>query len=187
MTVNAVPLRFPSMPAVVGLVPVELDEANALLEQWGHYLGPVNRPFRSEAWALDLDDSPIAVAVGASAVSDTAAGYPRAELVELARLASAERWATRVMLRLWREVAAPRYRLGPGHPAPRAAIAYSQNARHEGNIYRFDGWTMVTDRAGSSGGGTWSSARGPDDTAHGRKRLWLWPLEDATMRVSPER
>ena len=26
-----------------------------------------------------------------------------------------------------------------------------------------------------------------DDTAHGRKRLWLWPLEDATMRVSPER
>ena len=182
---TSVPLRFPTMPAVVGFMPVHLDEANALLAEWGHYLGPVNRPFRSEAWALDLDDQPIAVAVGASAVSDTVAGYQRAEVVELARLAARERWATRVMLRLWREVAAPRFRLGPDHPAPVAAIAYSQNSRHEGAIYRFDGWTLVSENAGSSGGGAWSRKRYAGDAAHGRKRCWLWPLEDATMPTSP--
>jgi hypothetical protein len=169
------------MPAVIGLVPVQLDEANALLEEWGHYLGPVNRPFRSEAWALDLDNEPIAVAVGASAVSDTVAGYDRKEVVELARLACRERWATRVMLRLWREVAAPRYRLGPDHPAPVAAVAYSQNARHEGAIYRFDGWTLVNDKAGSSGGGAWSRKRYASDAVYGRKRLWLWPLTNGTI------
>lgn len=178
------------MPAVVGLVPIQLDEANALLEEWGHYLGPVNRPFRSEAWALDLDDHPIAVAVGASAVSDTVGNdtvgrYQRAEVVELARLAARERWATRVMLRLWREVSAPRFRLGPDHPAPIAAVAYSQNSRHEGAIYRFDGWTLVTDKAGSSGGGAWSRKRYAGDAAHGRKRCWIWSLIDANMAASP--
>lgn len=173
------------MPPVVGFVPIHLDEANGLLDEWGHYLGPVNRPFRSEAWVLDLDDEPVAVAVGASAVSDTVAGYQRGEVVELARLAARERWATRVMLRLWREVAAPRYRLGPDHPAPLAAVAYSQNARHEGNIYRFDGWTLVSSEAGSSGGGTWSSPRRRGDPALGRKRLWLWRLPNAIIRGTP--
>jgi hypothetical protein len=174
--VTAIPLRMPS-PAVVGLVPIRLDEANALLEEWGHYLGPVNRPFRSEAWALDLYDSPIAVAVGASAVSDTVAGYTRLEVVELARLAARERWATRVMLRLWREVCAEQYRYGPEGQAPKAAIAYSQTSRHEGDIYRFDGWTKVTDAAGSSGGGAWSRKRYAGDAVYGRKRLWLWEYQ----------
>lgn len=179
---TAVPLRLGGMPAVVGLVPIRLEEANALLVEWGHYLGPVNRPFRSEAWALDVRDEPVAVAVGASAVSETVAGYNRVDVVELARLAARDRAYTRVMLRLWREVAAPSYRIGPyDHDPPKAAIAYSQNQRHEGAIYRFDGWEMVTDKAGSSGGGAWSRKRYAGDAAHGRKRLWLWRLANATM------
>lgn len=69
--------------------------------------------------------------------------------------------------------------------ADRGRLAYSQNARHEGAIYRFDGWTLVTDKAGSSGGGTYSTKRTAGDAVHGRKRLWLWALADATMRPSP--
>lgn len=163
------PLRLASVP-VVGLIPIDLAEANALLVEFEHNLGPVERTFRSEAWALDLLGEPIAVAVTCSTVSATAAGYRRRELVELARLASRERWANRVMLRLWREVAAPRYLCW----TPRAAVAYSQNDRHEGRLYRFDGWEKISDRAGSSGGGTWSKKRTAADEVHGRKTLWLW-------------
>jgi len=79
-------------------------------------------------------------------------------------------WATRVILRLWLEVGAQAWPYWP----VQAAVAYSQNARHLGNIYRFDGWERVTDKAGSNGGGAWSRKRYAGDAAHGRKTLWLW-------------
>ena len=158
-----------SMLPVAGLATVPLDHANRLLADWGHYLGPVNRPFGAQAWVLDIDGEPVSVAVSTSTVSEhiaydetTTTGegddlevivqrktLQRGELVELARLCSAERWATRVMLRLWREVAAPRW---PYWPVT-AAVAYSQNSRHDGTLYRFDGWTRAADDCGSSGGG----------------------------------
>lgn len=162
-------------PAAVGLLQVTMSEANDLLAQWGHYLGPCHRPFHQEGWVLVVGATPVSVAVSASAVATRTADYPRDEVVELARLCSAERWATRVMLRLWREVAAPRWQ---GWPVS-AAVAYSANDRHEGRIYRFDGWERVTDRAGSSGGGTWSAKRRTGDAAHGRKTLWLWRYDQA--------
>lgn len=147
-----------------------MDEANALVVEYGHNLGPCERPFRSEGWALDVMGEPIAVAITASIVSSTAAGYRCQEVVELARLASKERWANRVMLRLWREVAAQRYLAW----TPIAAVAYSQNDRHEGRLYRFDGWEKVSDQAGSSGGGTWTKKRTAADEVHGKKTLWVW-------------
>lgn len=158
-------------PAVVGLHEVPMAEANALLTRWGHYLGPCLRPFHQEGWMLAVGDQPIAVAVSASTVAATCAGRSRGELVELARLCSGEPWATRVMLRLWREVCAPAW---TGWDVA-AAVAYSQNDRHEGRIYRFDGWTRVTTEAGTSGGGgTWTGPRSIDHKARGRKTLWLW-------------
>lgn len=43
-----------SMPVhVAGFAPVPLAQANLLLTEWGHYLGPVQRPFGSQAWLLD--------------------------------------------------------------------------------------------------------------------------------------
>lgn len=169
-TMAADQLTFP-MP-VAGLTPVALHHANTLLARWGHYLGPVNRPFGAQSWVLDVAGEPVSVAVSCSTVSETAAGLHRSELVELARLCSApqQRWATRPMLRLWREIAAPSW---PYWPVT-AAVAYSQNARHEGSIYRFDGWQKVSDNCGSSGGGAWSRKRYATDAAHGRKTLWLW-------------
>lgn len=164
-------LRLLTVP-VVGVVPVRLADANALLARWGHKLGPVHRPFRSEAWALEVDGRPLSVAVTCSIVSSTVAGYRCREVVELARLCSEPgvAWANRVMLRLWREVLARRWALWP----VKAAVSYSHNAMHRGELYRTDGWEKVTEKAGSSGGGAWSRPRYAGEAHHGSKTLWLW-------------
>lgn len=165
---------------MVSLSVVSVDDANRLLVAWGHKLGPVHRPFSMEAYTLELDGSPLSVAVSASTVSafvagrdgDTEVRYHRQEVVELARLASdpAAAWANRVMLRLWREVCAPRWTDWP----VKAAVSYSHNGLHTGQLYRFDGWKRINERCGSSGGGTYSRPRYATDAIHGRKSLWLW-------------
>jgi hypothetical protein len=168
----------------VALQEIPLGDANDLLVAWGHYLGACRRPFGEQAWGLLVDGRPVAVAVSASIVSAQVSRYApdpgdlvpveswgRSELVELARLCAADRWATRVMVRLWREVAAPAW---PYWPVT-AAVAYSHNDRHEGRIYRFDGWERITARAGTSGGGgAWTRPRRQGDAARGAKTLWLW-------------
>jgi hypothetical protein len=170
-------------PTLIGtaasMTTVDRGQANALLTQWGHYLGPCNRPFGAEGWVLEVAGQPVSVAISASIVSSTAAGLPMREVVELARLCSAPdaSWATRPMLRLWREVAAPAWRYWP----VRAAVAYSANVRHPGGIYRFDGWERITDQSGSSGGGTWSGKRDSQHAARGAKSLWLWRYPCAAM------
>ena len=186
----AVPLRLDSFAApLVGLVPISVDEANALLEEWQHYLGPTTRPFPpTDAFALDVDGKPIAVATSDGIVGGTSAGYARCEVVELSRLCvkPSERWATRVMLRLWREKCAPLWRCVSPRvgQSPLAAVAYSKNDRHEGRIYRFDGWERVTTRAGSSGGGSWSRKRAANEAANGQKSLWLWRFPESANSQS---
>lgn len=161
---------------VCGLVPVSIGEANQLLSRWGHYLGPSTRPFGQEGWVLDVDGRAVSVAVSASTVSRTVAEFFRGEVVELARLCSdpAERWATRPMLRLWRQVAAPRWSYWP----VKAAVAYSATRRHEGDVYRWDGWTSSTAAGRGGGGGTWTARRDRDHVAAGPKRLWVWRYEE---------
>ena len=157
---------------MAALVPLSVPVTNDLLVRWGHRFGPVHRPFRSEAFALEVDGVPVALAVSASVVSGTVAGFRRQEAVELARLCASpeHRWATRVMLRLWREVCAPRWKCWP----VRVAVAYSQNAHHLGDVYRFDGWRRVSDNCGSSGGGAWSRPRYASDAVYGKKTLWVY-------------
>lgn len=169
-----------SLLPAVGVDQVPNAEANQLLTSWGHYLGPCNRPFGKQSFVLHVDGRPISLATSASTVSSTVRfsddlAMPRTDLVELARLCTApgERWATRVMLRLWREVHAHSW----PHWRVRAAVAYSQNDRHEGRIYRFDGWTKVRDLPGSGGGGQWSGKRDETHAAHGPKSLWAWHYE----------
>ena len=189
-----------AMP-VAGLTPVSDDYANELLVRWRHGLGPCRRPYGQMSWVLDVMGTPVSVAVSASIVSShvaytekvpvygLAAGRPgchvgdlaytvryrRREVVELARQCSdpASRWATRPMVRLWREVAAPAWsrRYWP----VKLAVSYSLN-RHAGDIYRFDGWVKVRDDCGSaSGGGTWTKRRSPlDPVSDTRKSLWIW-------------
>jgi antitoxin VapB len=158
---------------MVGLYPCPIEEANRLLVEWGHRLGPVNRPFRQEGYVLELDGYPIAVATSGSIISPSVAGYQREEVVELTRLAAAKPWASRVMIRLWREVCGPRWKSWP----VKAAISYSHNLMHRGNLYRFDGWEKVTTNAGSGGGGRWSRKRTRDEAVYGPKTLWIWRYE----------
>ena len=160
----------PLMRSVAALAIVPLAEANRLLADWHHDLGPITRPFGSQAWALYIGGEPVSVAVSVSTVGDMTAGYRRTQLVELGRLCSRESWANRVMLRLWREVAAPRW----PHWTPLAAVSYSLNSRHDGQLDRFDGWTKITTGAGSRGGRAWSRGQYAAPAAHGPKTLWLW-------------
>lgn len=157
---------------VAGLRVTDLAFANHLLAKWGHDLGPVKRPFGSQAWVFAIDDHSVSVAVSCSTVSETCGDMSRSELVELARLCSdpAQPWANRVMLRLWREICGPRW---PYWPVT-AAVSYSLNSRHDGRLYRFDGWEKVADNCGSSGGGAWSRKRYATDAVHGPKTLWRW-------------
>lgn len=162
-------LEFP----IAGLVPITNESANDLLVKWEHRLGPCNRPFRTESFALEVDGIPVAVAMTCSIVHGPVAGYQLHQVVELARLASSTRWANRVMLRLWREVCAPRYKCWK----PLAAVSYSHNALHGGNTYRLDGWTKVKDDCGTDGsGGNWGRRRAgyANKALHGKKTLWVW-------------
>lgn len=167
---------------ILGLYPASMDEANALLCAWGHRLGPCTRPFGQQAFCLRLQGAPISLAVSASIVSNAVAGYRRNEVVECARLCSAlgAAWATRVMLRLWREVCAPLWPYWEVH----AGISYSQNAHHKGHIYRLDGWTKVQDDCGSMGGGTWTRQRYATGTVVGKKTLWLWTYAPPSLQES---
>lgn len=156
---------------IAGVYPLGMREANRLLEQWAHRLGPINRPFHSEAFALMVDQRPVAVAVSTNAMGARVAGYGRQELVELGRLCAepGNRWANRVLLRLWREVLARRWPCWP----VRAAISYSHNAMHRGDIYRTDGWRLVKEGAGATSG-TNHGRPVADMRFVGKKRLWIW-------------
>ncbi len=156
-----------------GVSPVPAKEANALLTEWGHYLGPVNRPCRQGAYALYVGDQPVSVAVSASTVSPRVEQYRRAEVVELARLCTKpdEPWASRVMLPLWRELCAPRF---CGWEV-RAAVAYSSNRRHNGDMYRFDGLSRCGGERGTTrAGGNWGRHITADHPGAGPKTLWIW-------------
>lgn len=170
-------------PRMLDVAPATFDTldmalGNELLVAWGHRLGPLNRPFSQRGYVLLVDGEPVSLAMSASAVSGTVAGYTRNEVVELARLCSrpGHAWASRVMVRMWREVFARRW---PDWPV-RAAISYSLNAEHRGDLYRFDGWAKVRDDAGHPPGATATWAKyGVDHPARGPKTLWVWRYDGA--------
>lgn len=154
---------------------IDVYDANQLLDMWGHSLGACERPFEQRAFVLQVDGWPVAVTIHASPVSSTVDGEPRAEgLVELARICRHpdHPWATRPMLRLWREVFVHHWRSWP----VRTAISYATPGR-EGQIYRHDGWERVGTVKPSAGGGTWSNPPKVNNLADGVKTLWRYRID----------
>lgn len=143
-----------------------LYEANQLLQQWGHRMGPLERGNSSaqQCHALFVHGKPVALACTSSLIRERVGGglshMTRENTVELSRLCAGERWANRVALRLWRECVFP----GTGATF---AISYQDADIHNGNTYRFDGW----ERAGFSSSGTDSRS----GRSGRRKWIWVWP------------
>lgn len=152
---------------------IEHETANAALTEWDHYLGENDRPFGRQAFGLFVDRELVSCAVSASTVSATCATFSRYEVVELARLVTRpdSRWATRVALRLWRQLAPSCW---SQYWKVNALVSYSSETRHKGDIYRFDGWKKVGVMRGSTGGGTYTSKQERED-----KALWVYDLGSA--------
>jgi hypothetical protein len=162
-----------------------------LLSDWEHPLGPCNRPFGVDRWALVVAHRPVAVAVTASIVSPTLRDdanrtWQRREVVELARIARHpdEPWSMRVMLRLWREALVSEW----PHWNPDLLVSYALPGT-TGDLYRFDGWTKVREVKPSSpgAGSTWSKPSKSDRVADGRKTLWVYHRTGRTLPSEAER
>lgn len=141
---------------------VETEDANRMLTEWKHKMGPINRPFPSSAFALSHLGTPVAVAVHACLIAGTVGGVDyvgRDNAIELARLCAVRPGLCRVALRMWREFVFPT--LGR-----RYAVSYQDADLHNGNTYRFDGWKRV--------GYTRSGTDRRTNRKGRNKWVWIW-------------
>jgi hypothetical protein len=161
MTTAEIEMPFASM---VTFDPISLPEANRLLVQWEHKMGPCIRGNgRNWAHALIHERIPVAVTITSALIRETVGGanfLNRENCIELSRLCAVRPGLCRVALRLWREFVFP-------HLGYDYAISYQDADIHNGNTYRFDGWQRIS-RA-RSGPDTRSKRPGRD------KWVWLWP------------
>lgn len=156
---------------IVAFDEISRADANRCLVAWGHKMGPLERGnVRGLHYALYEEGEPVGLAMAATTITPTVGGglahLNRDNTIELARLCAARPHLCRAVLRLWREFVFPRM----GYPW---AMSYQDADIHNGNTYRFDGWS----RAGySRAGGT--------DRRSGRvgrnKWIWTWQLPGVT-------
>lgn len=161
---------------------IENREADRALTEWGHYLGPCNRPFGKMSFGLFFFGELVSVAVAATIVKNSCYGYPRKSVTELARCCSApdRRQFTRVAVRLFRETVVPEW-YREYWPID-AILSYSRKDRHLGDIYRFDGWKLVAEtRASRVGPKSHHSTPGKEIPA---KKLWVWDVHEAARRAT---
>jgi hypothetical protein len=169
----------------VAVIALTRGQANDCLTRWEHSLGPCDRPFEQNQHGLVVAGDIIAVTTTASIVSPTLTDerehvWNRSQVVELARICAVKRWATRPMLRLWREVLAFEWESWP----VQAAFSYATPGKR-GDIYRFDGWTRVRQvkKASPGKGSTWATGSATDAIGDGKKTLWTYryPQEEANV------
>jgi len=164
MQTSALPLfMFDRIPASLA------DQSYAA---WGHWLGACSRPFGRQDFGLWMNGELVGAATSASTVMSTCGGFLRSQVVELARLCAApdHRDMTRVVLRLWRAVAAAAWEAA--YWPVRALLSYQNAVRHTGNLYRFDGWRKVADVKGATVS-NYGRARQKLDA----KAIWVYPPE----------
>lgn len=165
-----------------------LNQANELIGEWGHPLRQCKRPFASRAWGLAIEGQAAAVAISASTVGATSAGYKRAQVVELARIARHpdHPGIMRVMLRLWRDYFAARW---DGWDTPvTAAVSYAlpkdEDGNQNANIYRFDGWKYWGEcKPWTSTGSGWTRPSKAAQIGNGVKKLYYYPFPAASRDI----
>jgi hypothetical protein len=148
---------------------VDLVLANQCLVDWSHKMGPLERANQEGInFALMHNGEPVAVAMTSTLIRQNVGGglghLTRENCVELSRLCAVRPGLCRVALRLWREFVFPE--LDATH-----AISYQDADLHNGNTYRFDGWSR--EAFSSSGSDLRSGKKGR------RKWIWVWhPKKD---------
>ena len=154
-------------------------QANVLTGAW-HDLGEETRPFSYTAFALYVQDEPVAVATAGTTVSasvEQSAGLNRLNTIELTRIcrspARHARGVLRAMLRLWRYFLAVPYWTFRPDVAKRALVTYSLPGK-TGNLYRFDGWVRLRGCRPWHGNGTWQHGSRVGKPA----ALWVYRLPD---------
>lgn len=167
MTANQQNLVPETMFSMVRFDPISLDRANECLSLWGHRMGPLRRG-NQRGWchALIHNDRAVAVTTTSTLIAPVVGGgcrwMTRDNTIELSRLCAERSGLCRVALRLWREFVFPA--LGYDY-----AMSYQDADLHNGNTYRFDGWSRV------------ARARSGVDTRSGRpgrdKWVWVWPQQ----------
>ena len=155
----------------------EAAPVNALLEAWGHYLGPQDGPRMVLWYGLFVAGLPIGAAVSASPRGSRCAGEHWERVVECARIVAApdHRDMTRVVLRCWRKLAAQDWANAYSKRVVMLA-AYSDSSRHPGSIYRTDGWTLYDERPRGSGGN-----HQRDQQRIAMKKLWTWRVDPPVL------
>jgi len=140
---------------------VSLNEANQMLEAWGHKMGPLKRG-NQLGWchALMHRGNPVAVTTASyliAPVVGNAHWLTRENTVELSRLCAARSGLCRIALRIWREFVFPALPF-------ETAVSYQDADLHNGHTYRCDGWERV------------ARSRSGVDTRSGRigRDKWVW-------------
>ena len=155
------------LPPLLSFDSITLAELNACLVEWGHRMGPWNRPDFGNARFHGLRHHGRLVGVVASdqLITEEVAGLSRAQAMELGRVCAERRDLNRAVLRLWREFVFPSICRATGQSW---VVSYQDAVVHSGNLYRFDGWTELG--RSRSGSDARSGRRGRS------KVIWGWEL-----------
>jgi antitoxin VapB len=155
------------------------DALNRCLEDWGHRMGPLNRPRFGHfggAHGLEHDGKLVAVVATERMIAPKTCGLSREDAVELARVCAVRPGLCRVAVRLWREFVFPAMCAAAG---AKWAISYQDATLHSGNLYRHDGWV----RLGETRSGTDKRAR--NGVRSGRAKIvWGWTHDAELMAAA---
>ncbi len=159
---------------LASLEEVDRADANRMLVAWNHKMGPLERGNESgRHFALFNNGRPVAITCQTTLIRERVGGgmghLTRDNCCELARLCAERPGLCRVALRLWREFVFPEI----GY---QFAISYQDADLHNGNTYRFDGWTR-SEQIASSGTDQRSGRKGR------RKWVWSWELPEVNSRT----
>lgn len=121
------------------------DELNWCLRQWGHKMGPLERPLQygGGAHGLRHDGRLVAVTAWSALIRENCAGMgflPRETTTELSRVCAERPDLCRAVVRLWREFVFPAIRQARKHEW---AVSYQDGHLHSGDLYRNDGWVKL--------------------------------------------